>query len=375
MREIMWTLLIPLIFVTSAQARDIYESDEAKFKVEVIASGLDHPWGLAMLPNGQLLVTERSGRLRIVTAKTGNISKPVKGLPRLAVGGQGGLLDVVLDNEYTTNQTIYFTYSEFGNGGAGTTLGRGKLGVGPNPKLLQFKKLFSMKQKSNRGQHFGSRIVIGKDNTLFVTIGDRGNRPDAQDPRHHAGSVVRVNKDGSIPKSNPYSDGKAGLPEIWSIGHRNPQGAALNPNTGQLWTVEHGARGGDEINTPQSGKNYGWPVISFGRHYSGAKIGKGTKKKGMEQPVYYWDPSIAPSGLAFYSGDKFAGWKGNLFVGALKDQMLVRLELKNGRVIKEERLIKGKYGRIRDVRSFSDGALWLLTDDSDGKILRISPAR
>lgn len=374
MRLVLFTVAVLLGFVASAQSAEVYDSQKARFKVETIASGLDHPWGLARLPDGQLLVTERSGSLRVVLAKTGKLSPPVKGLPKIAVGGQGGLLDVVLDDGFAANQVIYFSYSEFGSGGAGTAVGTGKLQLGPAPRLSQFKRLFSMPHKSNRGQHFGSRIVIGRDGKLYITIGDRGKRLDAQNPFRHAGSVIRINKDGTIPQDNPFSDGKKGLPELWSIGHRNPQGATLHPATGQLWTVEHGARGGDEINVPQSGKNYGWPVISYGTHYSGAKIGQGTKKKGMEQPVYYWDPSIAPSGLTFYTGDQFAGWKGNLFVGALRDQMLVRLEVQGGKVTKEERLLQGRYGRIRDVRSFDDGGLWLLTDDPNGKILRLTPA-
>ena len=232
-----------------------------------------------------------------------------------------------------------------------------------------------MKKKTDSGRHFGSRIVVARDGNLFVTIGDRAERERAQDPQDAAGSVLRISKDGSIPADNPFADGKQGLPEIFSIGHRNAQGATLHPETGELWTLSHGARGGDEINRPEAGKNYGWPVISYGKHYSGAKIGVGSEAPGMEQPVYYWDPSIAPSGLAFYSGELFPEWEGNLFAGALKFRMLVRLEIKDGRVVHEEELFQGVYGRVRDVRVFDDGALWLLTDSDNGKILRINARR
>lgn len=357
---------------TVSQAQQTFESDVETFKVDVIAEGLNHPWGMAMLPDGRLVVTERAGFLKIVNPNNGKISKPVRGMPKIAVGGQGGLLDVALDPDFSTNGILYFTFSKPGRGGAGTAVGSGRLDLSSAPTLREYKELFVMNEKTRRGQHFGSRVVVARDGALLVTIGDRGNRPDAQNKKHHAGSVIRIAKDGSVPADNPWASGKDALPELWSIGHRNPQGATLHPETGELWTVEHGARGGDEINKPEAGKNYGWPIISYGRHYSGAKIGVGRRKPGMEQPQYYWDPSIAPSGMAFYTGTLFPKWKDNLFIGALRDQMLVRLILRDGKIVNEEHLLKGEFGRIRDVRSFSDGALWLLTDSDDGQVLRLS---
>ncbi|MEQ8697810.1 MAG: PQQ-dependent sugar dehydrogenase, partial [Bauldia litoralis] len=272
------------------------------------------------------------------------------------------------DPDFANNRVIYFSYSEPGPGGAGTAVARARL---DGNRLTRLKVLFTMEPKANTVQHFGSRLVIGRDGHLFITIGERGQRARAQDPSVNRGQVIRINRDGSIPKDNPFV-GRAGhRPEIWSFGHRNPQGAALNPATGRLWIHEHGARGGDEINIPKAGKNYGWPVISYGRHYSGAKIGVGARKAGMEQPIHYWDPSIAPSGMAFYTGDKFPAWKGNLFVGALAQQMLVRLTLDGQKVVKEERLLKDLGERIRDVRQGPDGYLYVLTDAGDGRLLRI----
>ena len=235
------------------------------------------------------------------------------------------------------------------------------------------KVIFTQSNKTGSEVHFGSRIVLAPDNSLFITVGDRGDRRRAQDPFDHAGSIIRVYRDGSVPLDNPFADGKKGLPEIWSIGHRNPQGATWNPVTNSLWTIAHGARGGDEVNHPEAGKNYGWPVISFGRNYGGSKIGEGTHKPGMEQPVYFWDPSIAPSGFAFYNGDAFPNWKGNLFVGALKYQLLARLELTNGKIKKEERIFTGVFGRIRDVRQGPEGFLYLLTDEFPGALIRVKP--
>ena len=360
------------LLATPLVAADFFKSQKAQFKVDIIASGLDHPWGLAFLPDGALLVTERMGAMRLID-KNG-ISDPLAGLPKIAAFGQGGLLDVVLDPDFDNTSRIFFTYSEPGKEGSGTAVASAILSRDGKPELSFRKTIFSMGKKTFSRHHFGSRIAFAPDKSMFVTIGERGERDRAQDPTDHAGSVIHINRDGSIPASNPFKDGKGGLPEIWSIGHRNPQGAAIHPASGELWTVEHGAHGGDEINTPKPGKNYGWPVISFGRHYSGLKIGIGNKAPGMEQPVFYWDPSIAPSGLAFYSGRKFKGWKDNLFVGALKYKMLVRLELKNRKVVHEERLLQNKYGRIRDVRNGPHGGLWLLTDQNDGKVLRLMPA-
>ncbi len=350
-----------------------FQAGKTKVNVETIASGLDHPWALAFLPDGALLVTERSGQLRLVS--NGEISAPLSGLPKIAAIGQGGLLDVVLDPDFSKNKLIYLTYSEAGPGGAGTAVGRGKLiRNGKSTKISGFKRIFRVKKKSSGGRHFGSRMAFAADKTLFVTLGERGDRDRAQDPFDTAGSIIRINRDGSIPSDNPFADGKKASPEIWSTGHRNPQGAAINPASGKYWAVEHGARGGDEINIPIAGKNYGWPKISYGRHYTGFEIGLGKKAPGYEQPEFFWDPSIAPSGMAFYSGKLFPQWQGDVFVGALKYQLLVRLKVRNGKIVGEERYFSRKFGRIRDVRNGPNGALWLLTDSANGKILKITPA-
>ena len=359
------------IGLSQAEVRS-FETEKGTINVESIATGLEYPWGMTMLPNGKILVTERGGTLKLVDPSSKTITQ-IRGAPKVWANRQGGLLDIAADPGFANNNTVFFTFSDPAFlGGAGTAIASAKFEETPVPRLTDIKKLFSMKKTTNSGVHFGSRIVFGPKGNIFFTTGDRGNRPRAQDPFDSAGKVLRIAKDGSIPKDNPFADGKKALPQIWSLGHRNPQGATLDEKTGQLWTLAHGARGGDEINTPMAGKNYGWPVISYGRHYSGGKIGVGTAAEGYEQPVYYWDPSIAPSGLDFYKGDLVPQWKGNLFAGALKDQLLSRLEIRNGKVIHEEQILEGEYGRIRDVRSFPDGALWLLTDDDEGQLLRIT---
>lgn len=343
--------------------------------VETVAANLKNPWSLAFLPDGSMLVTERSGQLRHVSG--GKVSQPVTGMPQVWAERQGGLLDILVDPEFSSNQTIFFSFSEpavSGNDVAGTAVARARLVMGPQPRLADVKVIFRQNKKTRSGVHFGSRLVQSPDGKLFVTIGERGDRPRAQDPFDHAGSVLRINRDGTAPRDNPFADGKKGQPEIWSIGHRNPQGAIWHPETNSLWTVEHGARGGDEINRPLSGRNYGWPVISYGRHYSGFKIGQGQIKEGMEQPVHFWDPSIAPSGFAYYGGDKFPNWKGNLFVGALAGRALSRLEMKDHKVVREERLFQGEFGRIRDVRQGPDGFIYFITDQSNGRILRLKPS-
>lgn len=351
---------------------ETYKTDKVSVSAETVVGGLDHPWSLAFLPDGALLVTERSGNMRIV--RNGRASPPVKGVPKVAATGQGGLLDVVLAPDFARTGRIFFTFSEPGKGGAGTALATAVLARdGDRAALENLTVLISMKKKTGKGQHFGSRIVITPDGKLFVTMGERGDRQRAQDFKDEAGSVLRVNADGTIPPDNPFADGKAGLPQIWSKGHRNPQGAAWDPVTQSLLTVEHGARGGDEINQPAAGKNYGWPVISYGKDYSGAKIGKGTASKGYEQPLHYWDPSIAPSGLAAYEGDMFPEWKGDLLVGALKFETLVRLDRdEKGKIDGEERMFESAFGRIRDVRVAPDGSIYLLTDASDGEIIRLT---
>ncbi|CAN7341910.1 PQQ-dependent sugar dehydrogenase [Phyllobacterium sp. LjRoot231] len=362
-----------LAFAPTASAKD-YKTETVTLSAETIADGLDHPWGLAFLPDGALLVTERGGTIRIV--KDGKVSKPVANVPKVVVKGEGGLLDVALAADFAKSGTIYFSYSEPRPNGAGTAMARARLvRNGDGAELDNVSVLLSVKKSTTKSAHFGSRILVAPDGKLFVTIGDQGTMQRSQDFKDEAGSVLRINADGTIPADNPFADGKKGLPEIWSKGHRNPQGAVWDPVTRSLLTIEHGAKGGDEINEPQAGKNYGWPVITYGVDYSGAKIGKGTHAKGYEQPLYYWDPSIAPSGLAVYEGSMFPEWKGDLLAGALKSQMLVRLDRDEKGAIKgEERMLKGEFGRIRDVRVASDGSIYLLTDESDGKIIRLTRA-
>ena len=370
-RLLLGCLLGLFVHVQSAAADDIFETQHHRVKAETITDRLEHPWAVAFLPDGRFLVTERPGRLRIVS-QGGELSVPISGLPDIRDGGQGGLLDVALAPDFAESGLIYFTFSEPGDGGSSTALARAVLDV-KALSLSNVRILFSQQPKSSGARHFGSRIVIAQDGSLFVTTGDRGQRDMAQDPSINRSQVVRVNPDGTIPNDNPFVGVETHRPEIWSMGHRNPQGAALHPETGELWTVEHGARGGDEVNISRAGRNYGWPVISYGRHYSGFSIGEGTHKEGMEQPVYYWDPSIAPSGMTFYTADAFSAWNGNLFVGALKDRLLARLTLQDGQVVGEERLLTDLNQRIRDVRQGPDGFLYILTDANDGRLIRLSP--
>jgi glucose/arabinose dehydrogenase len=371
MRRVLQALLLTALLLsplTSALSRT-FETQHYRLRVVTVAEGLIRPWSLAWLPDGRMLVTERPGRLRIVTPG-GRVSAPIGGLPDIAATRQGGLLDVLVDPDFTSNRTIYFTFSEPGLRGAGTAVAWAVL---DGDRLRDLRILFRQYPKSQSGVHFGSRLVMARDGTLFATVGERGERERAQDPSVNRGQVIRVHTDGRIPSDNPFADGTGGRPEVWSYGHRNPQGAALNPRTGALWLHEHGAMGGDEINIPLPGRNYGWPVIAYGRHYSGAPIGVGHAAPGMEQPIYYWDPSIAPSGMAFYTGDVFPKWRGNLLVGALKYRMVARLSLKGDRVVAEERMLVGIDERIRDVRQGPDGHVYLLTDSSNGRILRLEP--
>lgn len=349
-----------------------FSTEKAEIRTDIVASGLENPWGLDFLPDNAMVVTERAGRMRIVGAD-GSISEPVAGLPEIAARGQGGLLDVAVSPDFAESRKIYFTYSEPGQDGAGTAIASATLVGGEQPKLENVEVLFSMAKKTGRGQHFGSRIVLHPDGTIYFTTGDRGDGPRAQDMTDAAGAVLRINADGSVPADNPYAAGENGaLPQIFSKGHRNPQGFAID-STGTLWTVEHGAQGGDEVNNPQAGKNYGWPEISYGVNYNGAKLGVGTEAPGFEQPLHYWDPSIAPSGLAVYEGAMFPEWNGDLLAGALKFQLLSRLERDDsGKIVKEERLLENQFGRIRDVNVAPDGAIWLLTDEGDGQVIRVS---
>ncbi|UZF94598.1 PQQ-dependent sugar dehydrogenase [Bosea sp. NBC_00550] len=356
----------------SAIAQQRFPSSAGELVVETVASGLENPWGLAFLPDGRMLVTERPGRLRIVETD-GKLSRPVTGVPSVMARGQGGLLDVTLDPAFARNRFVYFSFAEPRSGGNGTSVGRGKLNE-QGTALTGVEVIFRQMPTISSNMHFGSRLVFDRTGALFVTVGDRySERDQAQNPANHLGKVIRIRPEGGAPADNPKKQGWA--PEIWSIGHRNVQGAALHPESGQLWTAEHGARGGDEVNTPKAGLNYGWPVITFGIDYSGTKIGEGTAKPGMEQPLFYWDPSIAPSGAAFYTGPVWPAWKNSLFVGALAGQMLVRLSTEGEKVTGEERLLTTIGERIRDVRQGPDGFLYLLSDDANGKILRVRPAR
>lgn len=356
-----------------ALAEQAFDTSAGRVRLETVAAGLDHPWSLAFLPDGAMLVTERPGTVRIV-GPDGSLSAPLPGAPATQDWGQGGMLDIVLDPNFAANGMIYLSFAEIEGGKAGTAVARARLvrEDGP-PRLEDTQVIFRMTGKTGSTRHFGSRLVFAPDGMLFVTLGDRGDMERAQDTADHAGSVIRIAPDGTVPADNPFVDG-GGLPEIWSIGHRNLQGAAINPATGALWTVEHGARGGDEINIPRAGRNYGWPVISYGRHYSGGKIGIGTAKEGMEQPVHYWDPSIAPSGMAFYTGDRFPAWTGDVFVGALRGAHVARLALDGDSVAAEETLFDELGERIRDIRQGPDGYLYLVTDSGDGRILRVVPA-
>lgn len=356
----------------SAIAQQRFPSSAGELAVETVASGLENPWGLAFLPDGRMLVTERPGRLRIVETD-GKLSRPITGVPSVMARGQGGLLDVTLDPAFARNRFVYFSFAEPRSGGNGTSVGRGKLNE-QGTALTGVEVIFRQMPTISSNMHFGSRLVFDRTGALFVTVGDRySERDQAQNPANHLGKVIRIRPEGGAPADNPKKQGWA--PEIWSIGHRNVQGAALHPESGQLWTAEHGARGGDEVNTLKAGLNYGWPVITFGIDYSGAKIGEGTAKPGMEQPLFYWDPSIAPSGAAFYTGPIWPAWKNSLFVGALAGQMLVRLSTEGEKVTGEERLLTTIGERIRDVRQGPDGFLYLLSDDANGKILRVRPAR
>ncbi|MGH8727541.1 MAG: PQQ-dependent sugar dehydrogenase [Burkholderiales bacterium] len=343
---------------------------DPSFRVTTVAKGLEHPWGISVLPDGRMLVTERPGRLRLV-GKDGKLSEPLANVPKVLAQGQGGLLDVALSPNFASDRLVYLAYSEPGDGGAGTAVARGRF---TDNALENVQVIWRQVPKVRGSNHWGSRLVFAQDGTLFITTGDRFSyRPKVQDLSTTIGKVVRINADGSIPKDNPFVGKEGARPEIWSYGHRNIQSAALQPQSDQLWTVEHGAMGGDELNQLQAGKNYGWPVISYGVDYSGEKLGEGTAKPGMEQPIYYWDPVIAPSGALFYTGDKFADWKGDLLVGSLKNTDLVRLDLESGRVAKEERYELGQ--RIRDVVQGPDGFIYLVTDSPEGQILKLEPGR
>jgi len=345
-------------------------SEQATFELVTVASGLEHPWAMAFLPDGDVLITERAGRLRLVRGGVLD-PEPIAGVPPVYASGQGGLLDVALDPAFASNRTIYLSYAAPGDGGNSTRVARATLGDG---RLEGLEEIFVAEPLVRSSKHFGSRLAFDPQGHLFITVGERGQGDRSQDTGDHNGSVIRLHPDGSVPEDNPFVGDAGARPEIFSYGHRNPQGLAIHPETGVPWLHEHGARGGDEVNVVQPGVNYGWPVITHGIDYSGAPIGEGTHKDGMAQPIHYWVPSIAPSGMAFYDGAAFPEWQGDLFVGALRSELLARLELDGEQVVAEERLLDGAIGRIRDVRVGPDGYLYLLTDERDGGLYRLQPA-
>ena len=351
-------------------------SDSQAFEVTVLARTLDHPWSVEPLPGGDLLVTEKPGRMRIVSA-TGTVGEPIAGVPAVDADGQGGLLDVALSPSFGTDRTIFWSFSEPRQGGNATSVARGVLST-DRRRLEQVRVIFRALPVYDGDLHFGSRLAFGPDGMLYVTLGERSDapmRPQAQQLDSHMGKILRITTDGAAPPDNPFVGQANAKPEIWSLGHRNVQAAAFD-GEGRLWDIEHGTRGGDELNLVEKGKNYGWPLVAYGIEYSGRAIpGAVTSKEGFEQPVYYWDPVIAPSGAQFYSGDAFPQWRGNLFIGALKEMRLVRLVIENGRVRGEEHLLTDRRQRVRDVRQGPDGALYLVTDQGSGELWKIAPRR
>lgn len=359
--------------IAAGAAEPTFNSSAGPLKVETVARGLVHPWALAFLPDGRMLVTERPGRLRIVT-RDGLLSSPLGGVPAVHSGGQPGLLDVALDKGFAGNRTIYFCFNE--TAGNNVAVARARLDSGGTPRLDDVTIIFRQKGPAGRN-NVACRIVQTPDSNLFVSLGDHfGAKESAQTLDNHIGKIVRIQPDGGVPRDNPFVGRPGTLPEIWAYGLRNAEGLAFNPADGKLWEQEHGPMGGDEINIIEKGKNYGWPVVSYGVNYDGTPVGQGKQHApGMQDPLWHWTPSIAPSGMAFYTGDLFPAWRGSLFNGALKFQLLSRLELKGDRVVKEERLLQDINERIRDVRQGPDGALYLLTDNEAGRILRVSPAK
>jgi aldose sugar dehydrogenase len=353
----------------SGQERTV-DTQNGRIRVETAADGLAHPWGLAFLPDGRMLVTERPGRLRIVSSD-GRLSAPVRGVPAVLAEGQGGLLDVALDPNFASNNLVYLSYAEPGGDGASTAVTRGRLNI-KSAALENTQVIFRQLPKVSGTGHFGSRLVFARDGTLFITLGERFKFDPAQDLSSHLGKIIRINPDGTVPPDNPFVGRADARPEIWSYGHRNSQGAALHPQTGVLWEVEHGPRGGDELNIPEAGKNYGWPLVSWGRHYNFQSIPEPPSRPDLAQPIYQWSPVISPAGMAFYTGDVFPGWRGNLLIGGLTSRGVVRLTIDGQRVTAEERI--GLGARIRDVRQGPDGAVYVLTDQRDGAIWRLTPA-
>jgi glucose/arabinose dehydrogenase len=341
-------------------------TEAGTLKIETVAKGLDHPWGLAFLPDGDMLVTEKPGTLRRVS-KDSTISKPLAGVPEVVAAKQGGLLDVAVDPDFKSNRLVYLSYSEPGEGGSATAAARGKLG---NSGLENVEVIFRQTPRIENGLHFGSRFAFAPDGTLFITLGERFQFDPAQDLSNTLGKIVRINSDGSIPKDNPFVGRDGVRPEIWSYGHRNAQGAAIHPETGKLWETEFGPLGGDELNIPKAGSNYGWPVVSWGSHYDGKDIPDPPTHPEFADAVYHWNPVISPSGITFYTADAIPAWKGNLLIAALSAQGIVRLTLDGEKVKAEERIPLG--ARIRDVQQAPDGSVYALTDEGDGKILRLT---
>jgi len=377
----MFTRTVTAFFLTAvcvaacaANANTTVNSERARFSIETVAKGLSNPWGLAFLPDGRMLVTERKGNMRLVSS-AGKVGPALTGLPNIVAKGQGGLLDVAIDPNYSHNGRIYFSYSEPSPDGKSNSTAVASARI-QGDALIDVSRIFSQQPKINSTAHFGSRLVFANDGTLFITLGDRYSHKDqAQTLDNHLGKIVRINTDGSAPADNPFVNSKGALPEVWSYGHRNIQGAAIHPQTGALWSGEHGPQGGDELNISRAGLNYGWPIVTYGEDYGGGKIGQGFKQEGMETPVYYWLPSLATAGLTFYTGDKFPNWQGDLFVASLKAQTLSRLDIEGERVLHEELLLKDQLGkRLRHVVQGPDGYLYLLTDESDGAIVRLVPA-
>lgn len=355
---------------------EVIETEQANLRVETFAEGLEHPWGLAFLPDGSALVTERPGRLRHVSPE-GELSEPLSGVPEVDARDQGGLLDVALDPDFAQNRRVYLSFAEPGEGGNSTAVARGVLAEDMSG-LSDVEVIFSQQPKVDSTKHYGSRLVFDQAGDLFVTMGERSEerfRDQAQDLGSHLGKIVRLHPDGAVPEDNPFLQTEGALPEIWSYGHRNIQAAAINPENGELWEIEHGPAGGDELNIAEAGKNYGWPVVSFGVNYDGTPVGSGEPAaQGFEEPIYQWTPVIAPSGMMFYSGSLVPEWGGDLFVGGLRATALVRLELDGKEVTHEERMLESLGQRIRDVVEGPGGAIYLLTDEDDGQILRLTPA-
>lgn len=372
MARIRSTFLAALLAIAGPASAEQFRTEKLTIDIAPIASGLENPWAVEVLPDGAFIVTERPGRLRII--RDGKLSEPLEGLPEVAVRGQGGLLDVALSPGFRNDRTIFLTAALPMDGGAGTGVIRARLSKDER-SLEEVKVIFRMKKGGRTGRHFGSRIAFAMDGSLFFSIGERGEMERAQDLRDHAGSILRIATDGSVPPDNPYADGSKALPEIYSKGHRNAQGLLLDPLTGRLITVEHGAMGGDEVNMPEPGRNYGWPVITYGVNYDGEKIGRGTKAEGFEQPVHYWDPSIAPGAVTVYRGAMFPEWQDDLLVTSLKFGLISRLNRDgSGRITGEERFIDAEFGRLRDIVTAPDGSILVVTDEAEGQLLRITRA-